>query len=95
MEAAVVNVGEWQNAHPVLLKSAWPLFSEAVDVVGVGAADMRMKPAKFNRSEDIEDIPPAPVKFVWSSGVALYTQPGTAERSFRPPDLDEIRLTRV
>jgi hypothetical protein len=75
MEAAVVNVGEWQNAHPVLLKSAWPFFSEAVDVVGVGGSVNRMNPAKFSRSEDIEDIPPDPTKFVWSSDVALYTQP--------------------
>jgi hypothetical protein len=43
--------------------------------VGVGGSVNRMNPAKFSRSEDIEDIPPAPTKFVWSSDVALYAQP--------------------
>src|ERR1700734_1036598 len=85
-EAAVVSDVEWHKAQPTAENSFWPFFSEADAVFGAAGAESRMNAAKFTTSDDISETVP-----VWlplysitdaSSGVALNTQPGTAERSF-------------
>src|ERR1700677_3323749 len=90
-EAAVVSEGEWQSAQPTAVNSFWPFFSDAEAVVGAAGADSRMKAAKFTTSDDISDpVPVGPPLYTIteaSSGVALNTQPGTAERSFMKTSL--------
>src|SRR5260370_37636436 len=87
IDAAEVSDGVWQRAQRMLLIRALPFTSEAEEVVGVGGAVIRMNAAKLTVSAAYAEAGlagalPLTVMFVASSGVALKTQPGTAERSF-------------
>src|SRR5205807_10097968 len=84
MDLVVCRVGVWHKAHPMALKMFLP---RAVDVFcgpGAGGAERRMNPAKFTVSEEKSAaglMPGVAFRLVWSSGVPLNTQPGTALRS--------------
>src|SRR5260370_14773115 len=85
-DPAVVRDGVCHSGRPMLLKSDWPFNWELVLGVGVGGADSRMNAAKFTTSDGVV-LPPVPM-FVWSSGVWLKMQPGTAERSLGNTSFD-------
>ena len=91
-DGPVVRVGEWQSEQPIDVNRLAPLRVDAVDAVGVGGADKRMKTAKFTISEDISEavpivlpkfeLPELPFRMlVASSGDPLKTHPATALRS--------------
>src|ERR1700722_11325881 len=88
MDAAVVSDVEWHSAHPTLLNKLLPFGAADACGAGCGGADNRAKIAKFTTSDDMVDAVPNGRRVfgsrstVESSGVALKTQPGTAERSF-------------
>src|ERR1700744_6098920 len=80
VDGPVVSVVVWQRVQPMGLKTCWPCTSEAVWVVGAGAAESRMKKAKLMVSDDSVLASPTSVlllglrRLVLSSGVALPTQ---------------------
>src|SRR5262249_46632263 len=94
LDLAVVSDGEWHMAQPMLLNRFDPFWIDGDDGPGVGGAVRRMNAAKLMMSEDIwfavPVLPPVSglVMFVESSGVALNTQPATAERSLGKPSLE-------
>src|SRR5579859_5841575 len=85
-DAAVVSEVLWHRLHPMLLNSDCPFSSDEVCVVGTGGAERRMNAAKLIMSEGVV-LPPEPM-LVWSSGVALNTQPAVTPRSFGKTSFD-------
>src|SRR5580704_17112421 len=98
IDCADVSEVEWHSAHPTLVNTACPLVSEVELVVGAGGANNRANAAKLITCDERVEAVGGPLavgrpcggprRLVESSGVALNTQPATADRSFGNASFD-------